>query len=88
MEAVAKDDFRGSLDRFEVDARISYPSYKSFDEFIDVERLRSLDGYLTERIKRHIKTQKEDYFINYYHRRERLRLLRLAVRDPVPTQPH
>jgi hypothetical protein len=37
-----------------VDARVKYPSYKSFDEFIDVERLRSLDGYIRQRIKRHI----------------------------------
>ena len=27
--------------------RIKYPSYKSFDDFIDVEWLRSLDGYVT-----------------------------------------
>jgi hypothetical protein len=33
---------------------ITYPSYKSFDEFIDVERLRSLDGYITQRIKKHL----------------------------------
>jgi len=37
-----------------VDPRVLYPSYKSFDEFVDVERLRSLDGYLRQRIKRHI----------------------------------
>ena len=37
-----------------VDSRITYPCYKSFDEFIDVERLRSLDGYVTERVKRHL----------------------------------
>src|SRR5215213_994169 len=33
---------------------ISYPSYKSFDSFMDVERLRSLDDYLTQRIKKHL----------------------------------
>src|SRR5436190_5682497 len=37
-----------------VDPKITYPSYKSFDELINVERLRSLDGYLTQRIKRHL----------------------------------
>lgn len=37
-----------------VDPRVKYPSYMSFDEFIDVERLRSLDGYLKQRIRRHI----------------------------------
>ena len=45
-----------------VDPRTKYPSYKSFDEFIDVERLRSLDGYITQRIKRHIRTQKDYQF--------------------------
>ena len=44
----------------EVDPRIQYPSYVSFDEFVDVERLRSLDGYIVERIRRHIAEQKDD----------------------------
>lgn len=43
----------------EVDSSIFYPSYKSFDEFIDIERLRSLDGYMMQRIKRHIQTQED-----------------------------
>jgi hypothetical protein len=38
----------------DVDPRVKYPSYKSFDGFVDVQRLRSLDGYIRERIKRHI----------------------------------
>ena len=67
MEAVQSESaFSDDFEKFEVDARIVYPAYKSFDEFIDVERLRSLDNYLTEGIERHIETQKEDYFINYY----------------------
>lgn len=37
-----------------IDPRITFPSYKSFDEFIDVERLRSLDEYVTERIERRL----------------------------------
>ena len=45
-----------------VDPRISYPSYKSFDEFIDVERLRSLDGYITQRVKRRLQAQKDYKF--------------------------
>ncbi|HEV2880096.1 MAG TPA: hypothetical protein VGX24_02220 [Pyrinomonadaceae bacterium] len=44
------------------DSRITYPCYKSFDEFIDVERLKSLDGYITERIKQHIQAQKDIQF--------------------------
>jgi hypothetical protein len=45
-----------------VDSRIFYPSYKSFDEFIDVERLRSLDGYITQRIKRRLQAQTDYKF--------------------------
>jgi len=47
-----------SDDTFEfrsVPPSVKYPSYKSFDEFIDVERLRSLDGYIRQRIERHIR---------------------------------
>lgn len=48
----------------EVDPRITYPCYKSLDEFIDVQRLKSLDSYITERIERHIKAQQDSYFLN------------------------
>lgn len=44
------------------DPQITYPCYKSFDEFIDVEKLKALDGYITERIKQHIQTQKDIQF--------------------------
>ena len=40
--------------------RVTYPCYKSFDEFIDVGRLKALDGYLTERIRQHV-LAKQDY---------------------------
>jgi hypothetical protein len=42
--------------------RIKYPSYKSFDEFIDVEWLKSLDGYVTERIERRLAQQSDIQF--------------------------
>jgi len=45
-----------------VDPRVSYPSYKSFDEFIDVERLRALDGYITQRVKKRLQSQKDYKF--------------------------
>ncbi len=48
------------------DARIVYPSYKSFDEFVDVERLKSLDEYIAEKIKQHIDTREQEYFLNAY----------------------
>jgi hypothetical protein len=50
------------LEAAAVDARITYPCYKSFDPFIDVERLKSLDAYIAERIKRHIAARKEIQF--------------------------
>jgi hypothetical protein len=55
-------EFEDLPDDTPVDARISYPSYKSFDEFIDVERLRSLDGYLTQKIKRRLASQEDLQF--------------------------
>ncbi|HEX8179135.1 MAG TPA: hypothetical protein VF525_06270 [Pyrinomonadaceae bacterium] len=55
-----------SMAEHEFDARITYPCYKSFDEFIDVARLKSLDGYITERIIAHLKAQTDDYFLNQH----------------------
>lgn len=52
------------------DPRIKYPCYKSFDEFIDVERLRSLDGYIAERIRRHIAGREEFRFYTGPYRLE------------------
>jgi hypothetical protein len=49
-----------------VDPRITYPCYKSFDEFIDVQRLKSLDAYITERIERHIRAEQDSYFLNLH----------------------
>jgi hypothetical protein len=53
----------GEVDRYpehaDLDPRITYPSYRSFDEFIDIERLRSLDGYLTQRLMRRLKTDRD-----------------------------
>lgn len=45
-----------------IDPRITYPCYKSFDEFLDVEKLRALDGYITERIRQHIVAQRDTPF--------------------------
>ena len=41
------------VDNAKLDPRISYPSYKSFDDLIDVERLKALDGFVTERVLQH-----------------------------------
>jgi len=51
-----------------VDARISYPCYKSFDEFIDVERLKSLDSYIAERVRRHVEARDDIQFYTGPHR--------------------
>src|SRR5687768_6893383 len=42
------------------------PAYRSFDQFIDVERLRSLDSYLRRRIQRHIAAGVDDFFVNQH----------------------
>jgi hypothetical protein len=52
----------------EVDPRITYPCYKSFDEFIDVDWLKSLDGYVTERVRRHAETRTGIRFYTGPHR--------------------
>lgn len=46
----------------QVDPRITYPSYKSFDQFVDVDWLKSLDGFVTERIERRVAQQKDLQF--------------------------
>jgi hypothetical protein len=63
VRAEARDEAAGQVPggaRF--DPRIRYPSYKSFDEFIDVERLKSLDGYVAERVRRHLTTRDDIRF--------------------------
>jgi hypothetical protein len=46
------------------ESRIKYPSYKSFDQFIDIDRLKSLDQYLTKQIHKHSSTGANDWFLN------------------------
>ena len=64
-EKVSADSVQ-AVDQAAVDSRISYPCYKSFDEFIDVERLKSLDGYITEKIEQYIAAGREEFFLNAY----------------------
>ncbi|MBA2493076.1 MAG: hypothetical protein H0V31_00100, partial [Acidobacteria bacterium] len=54
------------IDIAKTEPRITYPCYKSFDEFIDIQRLKSLDDYIADRIERRIEKQTEDYFLNAY----------------------
>ena len=53
-----------------VDPRIKFPCYKSFDEFINVERLKALDGYIAERIRRHASGHQDIRFYTGPHRLE------------------
>lgn len=43
-----------------------YPSFMPMDEFIDVERLRSLDSYITQRVKSHTLQQCDPFFLNQH----------------------
>lgn len=61
-ESVPEIDFGKFDEQTPVDSRITYPSFKSFDEFIDIERLKSLDSYITQKIKRRLKLQKDYKF--------------------------
>lgn len=45
-----------------VDPRIKYPSYKSFDQFIDVDWLKSLDRYVTKRIEQRMAGERDIQF--------------------------
>ena len=64
-------EFDEMPDTVEVDPRVNYPSYKSFDDLIDVERLRSLDGYVTQRVKRHLQAQNDLRFYTGPYRLDR-----------------
>src|SRR5687768_6182851 len=66
----AKNAFYNDYQKFEVDEGIVYPSYKSFDEFIDLEHLRSLDGFLTERIDADLESAAASYFCNLHRLEE------------------
>jgi hypothetical protein len=71
MNDVMKKTFEFENDGFGIDARVKYPSYKSFDEFIDTKRLRSLDGYLTQKLKRRLKLQNDVKFYTGPYRLEK-----------------
>ena len=52
-----------------IDPRITYPSYKSLDAYVDVERLRSLDGFLQERVRRHLDAGESEPFNTGYFKK-------------------
>lgn len=63
--------FGKKLGQIDVDSCIVYPSYKSFDEFLDIERLRALDGYLTQKIKLHVQWENDLRFYTGPYRLEK-----------------
>lgn len=64
----------------DVDPRLSYPSYKSLDNFVNIGRLRSLDGYIRERIEAHIRRASDPLFLNL-HRLETVSAYEPGVRE-------
>ena len=59
---------------------VRYPSYIDFDRFIDVDRLKSLDQFITGRIERHIRDRQDSYFLNL-HRLDQSSPYRPGVRE-------
>ena len=55
-----------------VDPRISYPSYKSLDAFVDVERLQALDARITEvLVQRLVELEDEKFYTGILTRKLR-----------------
>lgn len=50
------------VDQTPVDPKISFPCYKSLDAFFDVEQLKSLDRYITERINERLRERRDYLF--------------------------
>ena len=59
---LARARMNRQLDRVEIDPRVSYPSYKSLDDFLDIERLKGLDDYLTERVEAKLRNREGEAF--------------------------
>jgi len=67
MAALGADNaFVNDYQKFPVDSRITYPVYKSLDRYIDVDRLRSLNDDLENRIREFIAENSGDFFVNLY----------------------
>ena len=60
---MAHSDGEAMIGPFEpLDPRIAYPSYKSFDEFVDLRALKALDGYVRSRIERRLAAEGDRRF--------------------------
>ena len=47
-----------------------YPSFVNLDRFVDVEWLKSLDGFIKDRIAKHIEAGKDSLFLNQHRLNE------------------
>jgi hypothetical protein len=65
-EKISTTDLTRQVDQAAIDECITYPCYKSLDEFIDVEKLKSLDAYISEKIENFVKSRREEFFLNAY----------------------
>jgi hypothetical protein len=45
-----------------LDPRITYPSYKSLDEFVDINALRGLNGHVRTRIEQRLAAERDRHF--------------------------
>ena len=45
---------------------VRYPSFKSLDRYFDIDRLRSLDPFMTEAIERHARSDRDSFFLNQH----------------------
>lgn len=66
QENASATNFVRPPEQTKLDSRITYPCYKSFDEFIDIEKLKSLDEYISEGIRQSMKKSREEYFLSAY----------------------
>lgn len=61
-EGVGRVVLERKMQHTRVDPGIRYPCYKSFDDLIDVEGLKSLDAYMTSKIEEHKKEHDEIFY--------------------------
>jgi hypothetical protein len=64
--SASENSFANDFLAYPFDPRITYPSYKSLDDLIDVNWLKSLDECLTGYIREQIRGEKGAYFVNLY----------------------
>src|SRR4051812_10638137 len=61
LKQLAVEQAHRGVDRAKVDPRVTYPSYMDMDEFIDVDRLKSLNDEVVHRVSRRIRERDERF---------------------------